>query len=771
MPTASHGEDPGAADLRRDLTDAQERLRATGEVLQALGRSGSGLDDVFRTVVHSAKRLCHGEAAQVHLYEQGAYRLAWHSGLTDEFRAFMAEHPIVANRATLVGRVGLDRRTQQIADVLADPEYQRTDAQRLGRFRSIIGAPMLLDGEVVGVLSVWRTRVAPFSERAADLLTDFATQAAIAVRTIGLVRDLEAGGAALATKVDQLEALAAVGEVVSSSLDLDEVLTTIVTHAVALSGTDGGSILEFDPEQAEFRVRAAFGTSAEVLKSLRGIRLGLNDSLVGRAARERAPLQVADLATGADDAHLRTLRDAGWRSLVAIPMVRQDQVVGALVVRRRTPGEVEPEICDFLQTFASQSSLAIANAQLYRRLEQKSAELAVVSQHKSEFLASMSHELRTPLNAIIGFSEVLLERMFGDLNPRQDEYLRDIHSSGRHLLALLNDILDLSKVEAGQMVLDVAPVDVRALLEGCVGFVRERAQRHGLTLTVEVDADVTQVEADELRLRQVVLNLLTNAVKFTPDGGRVTVRAYRDGDEVAVTVTDTGVGIADVDRDRIFESFQQGGRAPGAQEGTGLGLTLTRRIVHLHGGRMWLLSEEGRGSTFGFALPDEVRAEVASPVVGRVPGSGSVLVVEDDRPSQDLMTILLADQGLGVDVVPTGEEALERLSSALPDAVVLDIQLPGIDGWEVLSRMKGDPVTARVPVVVVSILDERGRGASLGAEEYLVKPVTRDQLVSALGRAGVLGPPGLAGSRIGAAECAGGRPWPVSGSWWSRTMR
>ena len=745
MATVPHTDDPGATDLRRALNDAQERLRATGEVLQALGRSGSDLDDVFRTVVRSAQRLCRGDAAQLHLYEGGAYRLAWHSGLTDEYRAFMAEHPIVADRATLVGRVGLDRHTQQIDDVLADPEYRRTDAQRLGRFRTIIGAPMLLGGEVVGVLSVWRTQVAPFSERAADLLTDFATQAAIAVRTVGLVRDLEAGGSALATKVDQLEALAAVGEAVSSSLDLDEVLTTIVTHAVALSGTDGGSILEFDPELGQFQVRAAFGTSPEVLDSLRGIRLGLHDTLVGRAARERVPLQVVDLAVDSGDVHLRTLRDAGWRSLVAIPMVRQDQIVGALVVRRRTPGEVDPETCEFLQTFASQSSLALGNAQLYRRLEQKSAELAVVSQHKSEFLASMSHELRTPLNAIIGFSEVLLERMFGDLTDRQDEYLRDIHSSGRHLLALLNDILDLSKVEAGQMVLDITSVDIRTLLDGCVGFVRERAQRHGLTVTVDVADDAAQVEGDDLRLRQVVLNLLTNAVKFTPDGGRVSVRAYRDGDEVAITVTDTGVGVPEADRDRIFESFQQGGRAPGTQEGTGLGLTLTRRIVHLHHGRMWLTSTEGQGSTFGFAIPHRRRAEGSATVTEEADGSGFVLVVEDDRPSRDLMTILLADQDLAVEVVPTGEQALERLAVARPSAMVLDIGLPGMDGWEVLSRVKGDPGMAQVPVVVVSILDERSRGIALGADEYLVKPVTRDQLVTALSRAGALQPPSARG--------------------------
>jgi signal transduction histidine kinase/CheY-like chemotaxis protein len=419
-------------------------------------------------------------------------------------------------------------------------------------------------------------------------------------------------------------------------------------------------------------------------------------------------------------------------------MLRQDQVVGALVVRRRTPGVVDPETCEFLQSFASQSALAIGNAQLYRSLEQKGAELAVVSQHKSEFLASMSHELRTPLNAIIGFSEVLLERMFGDLNARQDEYLRDIHSSGKHLLALLNDILDLSKVEAGQMVLDVRPVSVRPLLDGCLGFIRERAQRHGLAVEVRVDDDVGEVEADELRLRQVVLNLLTNAVKFTPDGGRVTVEAHREGAEVVITVTDTGVGVPEGDRERIFESFQQGGRAPGTQEGTGLGLTLSRRIVHLHGGRMWVVSDAGRGSTFGFTIPTAPRAGATGHVLEGQGGSGVVLVVEDDRPSQELMSILLVDQGLRVEVVSTGEQALERLHHGLPAAVVLDIRLPGIDGWEVLSRIKGDPVTAVVPIVVVSILDERGRGIALGADEYLVKPVTRELLVPALRRAGVL---------------------------------
>ncbi|HSK27642.1 MAG TPA: GAF domain-containing protein [Jiangellales bacterium] len=744
---------PATEALRRDLYEAREQVRATGEVLRALGRSASDLDHVFGAVVHNARRLCHADAAQLHLHEEGAfrsYRLADHSGLTDEFRAFMAEHPIVSDRSTLVGRVGLHRTTLQIADVLADPEYGRPDAQRLGHYRSIMGAPMLVGDEVVGVLSVWRNQVDPFSQRAVELLTSFAAQAAIAVQTAGLVKALEQRGAELARKVDQLEALGAVGEAVSSSLDLDEVLSTIVTHAVALSGTDGGSILEFDPDANEFRVRTAYGTSPDVLDALRRIRLGLHDTLVGQAALERHPLQAPDLADRADDVHLQVLRDAGWRSVVAVPMLRQDRVVGALVVRRRSPGTVDDETCEFLQTFASQSSLALVNAQLYRRLEGQSAELAVASRHKSEFLASMSHELRTPLNAIIGFSEVLLERMFGELNDRQDEYLHDIHSSGRHLLALLNDILDLSKVEAGQMVLDPTVFSVREVLEQGVGLVRERAVRHGIAVSVEVDDDVGTVDADELRFRQVVLNLLSNAVKFTPDGGSVTVRATRLPAEVAVTVTDTGDGVPEADRERIFESFQQGTRAPGAHEGTGLGLTLCRRIVALHGGRMWLESEVGRGSTFGFAVPSLTPAELgegpgadettaaAAEHAADDGGRATVLLVEDDRSSRDLMRVLLEDQGLRVVAVPTGEEALRYVERARPVAVVLDIKLPGIDGWEVLARLKENPRTGDVPVIVVSILDEPGHGFALGADDYLVKPVDRDLLVSTLRRNAVV---------------------------------
>ena len=511
--------------LADELAEVREQLGATSEVLAVIGRSASDLERVLETVVESARKLCGADAGQVFLVDGDRYRLAYGSGMTAEYREFIASNPVVLDRGTLVGRVGLNRRATQITDVLADPDYGGTDAQRVAGFRTIMGVPMLLDGNVVGVLSVWRIHVDAFSDRAVEVLTTFAAQAALAVRTVDLVRTLESRTDELGRKVNELEALGTVGQAVSSSLNLTEVLNTIITQAVRLSGSDGGSIYEFDENAREFRVETVCGTSQEAFDALRRARIKLDDTFIGKAATLGRPLELTDLRDAPLDPHLSALAETGWRSLVAVPMLREGRIVGAMVVRRHTPGRIPQEIYDLLETFASQSALALINAQLYRQLERQSTALEVASRHKSEFLASMSHELRTPLNAIIGFSEVLLERMFGELNERQDDYLRDIWSSGKHLLELLNDILDLSKIEAGQMVLNHSEFAVRESLEYCLSMVRERALKQRILLSLEVDPEVGLLDADRLRFRQVVLNLLSNAVKFTPDGGRVDVRA------------------------------------------------------------------------------------------------------------------------------------------------------------------------------------------------------------------------------------------------------
>ena len=733
--------------LRRDLDDAREEIAATNAVLTAMGRSASDLDVVLGTIVESARRLCRADGVVLSLIDGPNYRLARSSGVSEDFLEHVTDHPFRRDTLSLHGRVGLERRTIQINDVLADPTYGRQDVQRIARIRTTMGAPMLLDDEVIGVLSVWRTEVDPFDDRAIKLLTAFAAAAATAVRNLDLVRALEVRSAELAHKVGQLEALGQLGEAVSSSLDLSTVLSTIVMYAVQLSGTDGGSVMEFDEAEQHFFVRTAYGTSDEVLDRLRKAKISLHDTLVGRAAIEARPLQVAEMRGQNLDVHQQVLYDNGWRSMVAVPMLREGHIVGVLVVRRLRTGDFPEETCDLLQTFASQSALAILNARLFRDLERKTAELQVVSRHKSEFLASMSHELRTPLNAIIGFSEVLLDRMFGEINERQHEYLRDIWSSGKHLLQLLSDILDLSKVEAGHMDLESVIFSVRDALEYGISMMRERAASHGLSLILDVDPSVASVETDELRFKQVVINLLSNAVKFTPDGGEVTVTARVDGDDVVVTVTDTGVGIARKDRERIFESFEQGGRSASTHEGTGLGLTLCRRIVGLMGGRMWLESEVGVGSTFAFSVPIGRQSapgrEEPRPDGARLP---TILVIEDDRHSVDLLTAYLESAGFDVSSAQDGTTGLAAMQREKPVAVILDVRLPRMDGWDVLQAIRMDPETSAVPVVVVSVLDERAKGLALGAAEYLVKPVSREDLMAALSRVRVVPPAGAAGS-------------------------
>ena len=732
-----------------ELAEVREQLAATSEVLAVIGRSTSDLEAVLKTVIESARRLCAADAGEVFLVDGDRYRFAYGSGMTPEYRELITNRTVVLDRGTLAGRVGLDRRATQITDVLADPDYGLADAQRMAGYRTIMGVPMLLDGEVVGMLSVWRTQVDPFSDHAVEVLTTFAAQAALAVRTVDLFCTLESRTDELGRKVTQLEALGAVGQAVSSSLNLTQVLNTIITQAVRLSGSDGGSIYEFDEDAREFRVETVCGTSPEAFDALRRARIKLDDTFIGQAATLGRPLELTDLRDAPLDPHLNALVETGWRSLVAVPMLRKGRIIGAMVIRRHTPGRIPQEIYDLLETFASQSALAMINAQLYRQLERQSTELAVAGQHKSEFLASMSHELRTPLNAIIGFSEVLLERMFGELNERQDDYLRDIWSSGKHLLELLNDILDLSKIEAGQMVLSRSEFPVRESLDYCLSMVRERALQQRILLSLDIDPEVGLLDADRLRFRQVVLNMLSNAVKFTPEGGRVDVRASIRGQDLVVLVADTGVGVSAEDRERIFDAFQQGTRSSGQVEGTGLGLTLSKRILELHGGRIWVESEPGKGSTFGIALPARPQEPAVTSVpeadmdsgITLEPALGSrptVVVVEDDRRSFDLLRVYLEAAGARVVSAGDGEEGLDTVRRLSPAGVVLDILLPGIDGWDVLAQLKADPGTAAIPVVVVSMLDERGRGFALGAAEYLVKPVGKEQLLAALYRAAAM---------------------------------
>jgi signal transduction histidine kinase len=328
----------------------------------------------------------------------------------------------------------------------------------------------------------------------------------------------------------------------------------------------------------------------------------------GRVILSKSIVRVDDAQSDPD--YDRSFAEAGhWRRLLGVPMLREGRVLGAIVVSWPEAGATPEHQVGLLKTFADQAAIGIEKVGLFNEIQDKSRELEKANRHKSEFLANMSHELRTPLNAIIGFSEVLSEQMFGEVNEKQLEYLKDIHSSGHHLLSLINDILDLSKIEAGRMELELSGFDLQLLLENTLTLVRERATRHGLTLTLDVDDGIDEWVADQRKVKQVVINLLSNAVKFTPPGGSVTLRARRVGqangaDAVEVAVIDTGVGIAPAEQSLVFEEFRQAsGDYLRKSEGTGLGLSLAKRFVELHGGAMRVESEVGKGSTFAFILP------------------------------------------------------------------------------------------------------------------------------------------------------------------------
>ena len=593
----------------RDLTRALDQQTATSEILRVISRSPSDVQPVFDTIVASAARLCHAVMASVLLTDgQTLYLPANYGSSPEALSTVRARFPRPLDGQTVSGAAILTRSVVHVPDV-QDPsvtEFTRQAGQVLG-YRSLVTVPMLREGEVVGAINVCRREPGRFSDPEVELLRTFADQAVIAIENVRLFKELETRTGELIRSVEQLTALGEVGRAVSSTLDLETVLTTIVSRAVQLSGLDGGVVFEYDEGAEEFVQRVATETGGARAAARRGARFRKGQGVLGRTAITLEPAQVPDITVpGAYESPRRDdLIGSGIRAILAVPMVCEGQLIGCLVVSRDRPGDFPTETIELLRTFATQSALAIQNARLFHEIEDKSRQLEAASRHKSEFLANMSHELRTPLNAVIGFSEVLLQRMFGELSDKQEEYLKDIYASGQHLLSLINDILDLSKIEAGRMELAPAAFHLPAALENAVTLVRERASRHGIALRVDIDPRLGELVADERKVKQVLLNLLSNAVKFTPEGGRIGLTAGRKNGLVEIAVTDTGIGIASEDQAAIFEEFRQvGSDETRKQEGTGLGLTLAKKFVELHGGRIWVESEPGRGSTFTFTLPE-----------------------------------------------------------------------------------------------------------------------------------------------------------------------
>jgi signal transduction histidine kinase/putative methionine-R-sulfoxide reductase with GAF domain len=590
--------------LFNETKEALERQTATAEILRVISSSPSDVQPVLQAVAERAAQICEAQYSDIVLTDGGAM---WPAAVVGELGR--PDHKVPVTRDTVMGRSVLDRDFVHVVDIQAAGADFPLGAQLARKFghRTTLAVPLIRQGRALGTILLRRTEVRPFEEKHIALLRTFADQAAIAIENVRLFNETREA-------LEQQTATAQVLQTISSSIaDTRPVFDKIVESCQRLFEGHVVGMSLVTPDKTSVDLAIYDGPGREDLARVYPLPLS-RESASGRAILDRVVAHFADTqAPDAPEGVRAGCKAIGVGSIAFGPMVWEGEGIGTLWVGRKAAGGFSEKHIALLRTFADQAVIAIQNARLFREIQEKSAQLEVANRHKSEFLANMSHELRTPLNAIIGFSEALGERMFGELNEKQAEYLKDIHESGRHLLSLINDILDLSKIEAGRMELELSSFHLPTALSNAVTLVRERAQRHGIQLTVEVDAGLGEFSGDERKFKQILLNLLSNAVKFTPDGGRVEVSARGNGAGIEVAVRDTGIGIAPQDHAAVFEEFKQVGRDKmRAAEGTGLGLALTRRFVELHGGEIRLQSEPGKGSTFSFTLPSAGAGRSAS---------------------------------------------------------------------------------------------------------------------------------------------------------------
>jgi GAF domain-containing protein/CheY-like chemotaxis protein/anti-sigma regulatory factor (Ser/Thr protein kinase) len=730
----------------RELTQALEQQTATSEILRAISMSPSSVQPVFETIVRNALPLCGSLFANVFRFDgEFLHYVASHNIGPDFLELLQEKYPMRPDSSQVAGRVILTRSVVRLENALEDTDYDQTFPLAMGS-RRLFGVPMLREGEPLGVIVVGWAEAGPITQRQEALLKTFADQAVIAVENVRLFDEVQARTRELAQSVDELRALGEVSQAVNSSLDVETVLNTIVAKAVQLSGTEAGSIYVLNKVGTKLRLRATYGMDESMIAAIRDRSIRLGETAVGQATELRRLIQIADVHKEPSARVLDAVVQAGFRAFLIVPLLGPDRAIGALIVRRKAPGEFPPSTVELLQTFAVQSVLAIQNARLFHEIEEKGRQLATASRHKSQFLANMSHELRTPLNAIIGLTEMLREEAEAPEHSDFVEPLERVVRAGKHLLGLINDVLDLSKIEAGKIELREEIVDVAALARDLAVTARPLADRNGNRLVLECADGVGSIHADQMRLRQILLNLLSNSCKFT-EQGTVTLSVARepknDSNGLSIAVTDSGIGMTPEQVAKLFTEFTQADDSTTRKYGgTGLGLAISRRLVEMMGGSIVVDSAPGKGSTFAVWLPtgheDAASASTAGQGTGTAvaPASGSrtVLVIDDDADARSLMRRFLAREGFDTLTTADGSEGLRLARQFKPSLIILDVLMPRMDGWAVLKELQSDPELAAIPVVMLSILDEQEKGFALGAADYLIKPFDRTRLQSILER-------------------------------------
>jgi signal transduction histidine kinase/DNA-binding response OmpR family regulator len=733
-----------------DATNLRAQWSGLTRILAMSGQSGHDRQQVMQTLLEEIADLIAADSVVCWQPVGGSYRVLTSYPAAGPVPEWAAREPRPAGPGDLLGQVIAGSGPWHGPDLTAGPGLTAgavcADAADwlAGGFRTVLGLPVRRDGELAAIIVAGRSAVAPFTAREIELAAGFVTLGIIPVQNARLIGELRDRTEAQQRTLSELEALREVNNAVASSLDPDIVLATIIRYAVELSATAAGVIWSLDPDQGVFLTKASHQVDPELLEVLGSRPIRLGEGITGRAAAERRPLQVTDIAQGyaasAASPHpaYEMLIDYGYRSMLTIPLFTGERVLGALAVIGTVTGEFPPDVVTLLESFAAQSALALNNAELYQEME-------YASRHKSQFLTNMSHELRTPLNAIIGYAEILHEEAEEAGAESFTADLEKIIGAGRHLLDLINAVLDLSKIEAGRMELYLETIELSRLTSDIQAVIAPLAAANQNTLTVTCPPQGGAIHADLTKVRQALLNLLSNACKFTSRGTvalTVSRETGTDGEWVVFTVSDTGIGLTEQQLAKLFSEFAQADPSTTRRYGgTGLGLALSQRLCRMMGGDITVTSQAGSGSTFTIRLPatvtDPGAAEQAQdrggPAAGLAPAE-TVLVIDDDAAARDLLTRLLAREDLHIVAAAGGDEGLRLARALRPTLITLDVLMPGMDGWAVLSALKADPVTAAIPVVLVTITEDKKLGYSLGAADYLVKPVDRAALTGALAR-------------------------------------